>query len=226
MRIKVINDGEFYELELDEKRDLLSVFSNGRLKTTVSTRFNAIDVDGSTVAVRGTVFTRPADAPSTDADFEAFVDCARRIQQKYGIESPPATADGAVSSRLFQVESAAGSSDQNSSSTNRQQRIRQLERSVTPNRGQVRSAKARQLSAIASFVQTLMWVVLAISLVGGLVIAFQPDDSCRDSLSSCGFTERFPLLPLGFGLAVAGSIQCLLVIMVAAYIQARADGDI
>jgi hypothetical protein len=38
--------------------------------------------------------------------------------------------------------------------------------------------------------------------------------------------DEYPLFGLGIGLAIGGVIQCSMIIMVAAYIRARADGSI
>jgi hypothetical protein len=83
---------------------------------------------------------------------------------------------------------------------------------------------ARRAESVASYVEVTMWVFLVLSVVGGSFIGFQRDSDC--DFSDCSFSETYPLLGLGLGVAIAGVVQCLMVIMIATYIRARADGSI
>ena len=85
---------------------------------------------------------------------------------------------------------------------------------------------AKRVEAVAQFVETVMWVVLALSVIGGVLLASATDSSCGGFGDDCSFWDERPLFGLGVGLAIGGVIQCSMIIMVAAYIRARADGSI
>jgi len=83
---------------------------------------------------------------------------------------------------------------------------------------------ARRTESVASYVEVTMWFFMVLSVVGGSFIGFQRDSDC--DFSDCSFSETYPFLGLGLGVAIAGVVQCLMVIMIATYIRARADGSI
>ena len=51
----------------------------------------------------------------------------------------------------------------------------------------------------------------------------EQDPAC--GFSDCSLADQYPLFGLGVGVAVGGVIQRLMIIMIAAYIRARADGS-
>ena len=83
-------------------------------------------------------------------------------------------------------------------------------------------AAARRAGAVARFVEVAMWIALGLIVIGGIIVAFQKEE-CS---SGCSFAETHPTFGLGLGLAIGGAVQAAMVIMVAAYIQARADNSI
>jgi hypothetical protein len=85
---------------------------------------------------------------------------------------------------------------------------------------------AKRVEAVAQFVETVMWVVLALSVIGGVLLVSATDSSCGGFGDDCSFWDERPLFGLGVGLAIGGVIQCSMIIMVAADIRARADGSI
>lgn len=84
----------------------------------------------------------------------------------------------------------------------------------------------RRAYTVAKAVEGTMWVLLVLSVVGGLIISFQQEPQCELVGSDCSFSTKYPLFGFGVALMAGGVVQCLMIIMVAAYIQARADGSV
>ncbi|MFZ4720618.1 MAG: hypothetical protein ACOYMR_14410 [Ilumatobacteraceae bacterium] len=79
-------------------------------------------------------------------------------------------------------------------------------------------AHAKALS-IASSMEMFAWILLALGVIGGIVLALQEVKTC--SLNSAFCDTSRPYIGAGVGLAVAAAFNAGIVIMVAAYIQAR-----
>ena len=58
-------------------------------------------------------------------------------------------------------------------------------------------------------------MILVLTVIGGLIIAAQT--------SYDGYETTHPYIGVGIGIAIGGSINCLMIIMVAAYIKAKME---
>lgn len=74
----------------------------------------------------------------------------------------------------------------------------------------------RQFATIA---EAGSWAIVALSVIGGLVIAFQKDecDGWR-----CGFNDEYPLFWFGLILGLIGAIQGIVFVTISMYVKARA----
>lgn len=71
---------------------------------------------------------------------------------------------------------------------------------------------------VASRVEGFATLVMVLGVLGGVITAFQTSESCN--AYTCDTTH--PYIGLGIGVAIATTLQCSVVIMLAVYIQARA----
>lgn len=199
------SEGRDCRLIIDASKAQLDVIRDGRSVRSINLRQIGIIVDGSTIKVLGRVFSRnsTSKASPTDAEIAAFGRLAKSFMDTT-LEAPPSREPARVTD--------APQRPPTSSSPH----------GLRPRR----TVKARAVSSIAGVVKGAMWIILTLSVIGGLVLAFQSDERCSASSSDCIFTEKYPLLAYGLTVTVLGFVQCLTVIMIAAYIQARADGDI
>ncbi len=74
---------------------------------------------------------------------------------------------------------------------------------------------------IASVVETLAWCLMVLGIVFGLVALLQ----VRDTLDEFGTGTERPYVGTGLTLIVGSVFNCLLVVMVAAYIRYRTDAS-
>ena len=85
-------------------------------------------------------------------------------------------------------------------------------------RAAVTETASQRACRIAKNVEGFALVLLLAGVVGGILMVFRTDESCSAPYD-CSTTH--PYVGMGVGLAVAAAFQASIVIMVAAYIQAR-----
>lgn len=87
---------------------------------------------------------------------------------------------------------------------------------ATPNRPRRPQTTAARANSVAGVVEGMAWGFLVLSVIFGIVIAAQA------RTNEFGATEH-PFVITGLSVAVAGSFQALVVIMIATYIKARTE---
>jgi hypothetical protein len=85
--------------------------------------------------------------------------------------------------------------------------------------GQRRTPPREHAHQIASIVESLAWALMVIGIVVGLVVMLQ----VRDVFDELGIRQERPYFGEGLMLLVGSVFNCLLVVMVAAYIQFRTE---
>lgn len=85
--------------------------------------------------------------------------------------------------------------------------------------GPRRSTAREHAHQIASVVETLAWTLMVIGVLVGIVVMLQ----VRDVFDEFGMQQERPYFGEGLMLLVGSVFNCLLVVMVAAYIQFRTE---
>ena len=70
--------------------------------------------------------------------------------------------------------------------------------------------------SVAALVEALGWILLVLAVLTGVIVAARSEPDFFGN-------EHHPHVGLGVAIAVGGAFQCLVIIMVAAYIKARMD---
>ncbi len=85
--------------------------------------------------------------------------------------------------------------------------------------GPRRSSSREHAHQIASIVEALAWALMVLGIVVGIVVMLQ----VRDAFDELGIRQERPYFGTGLMLVVGSVFNCLLVVMVAAYIQFRTE---
>jgi hypothetical protein len=85
-----------------------------------------------------------------------------------------------------------------------------------------RSSITRRAFAVARAVEVISWIFLGLSVLGGIIIASRSEIDPNDMYSD---SRTYPNISLGITIMIAGVFQALVVIMIAAYIQARTQDN-
>jgi hypothetical protein len=85
-----------------------------------------------------------------------------------------------------------------------------------------RSSINRRAFAVARSVEVISWIFLGLSVLGGIIIASRSEIDPNDMYSD---SRTYPNISLGITIMIAGVFQALVVIMIAAYIQARTQDN-
>jgi hypothetical protein len=189
-------------LELDEERRwwrLIDTATDRQLLATAVTSSDVILRSGNTINWRGRMITLNVDQ---DAALQDLMGATSRV--RWALEGHQPRSDQPLPAPTMDPIGTPG-------------------RSASGGSGK---QTAKRVESVAQFVETAMWVILALSVLGGLILALQTDSACDNYLADCSFWEARPLFGLGVGLAIVGVIQCSMIIMLAAYVRARADGSI
>ena len=100
--------------------------------------------------------------------------------------------------------------------------VAQLEGPLGSVRVRAKRGTAAELSMranrIAENVETFAWLVLVAGVAGGGILAWTKVTSCSSEYSC---TTSRPFIGVGLGVAAASAFQAAIVLMIAAYIQAR-----
>jgi hypothetical protein len=82
-----------------------------------------------------------------------------------------------------------------------------------------RSSARAHAHQVASIVEALAWALMVLGIVVGLIVMLQ----VRDVFDEFGLSQERPYFGEGLMLVVGSVFNCLLVVMVAAYIQFRTE---
>jgi hypothetical protein len=80
-------------------------------------------------------------------------------------------------------------------------------------------ASVARARAAAGTVEAFSWVILVLGVIAGIAVALQTDYAATES----GIERVHPYVGQGIGIAIVVAMNCLMIIMVAAYIKAKME---
>jgi hypothetical protein len=149
-------------------------------------------------------------------DGETAAACGLTHGQKLTADQAQALLDGSPSRfRALLAGDATGDAAAQPSSDTPPAQFRTPATGPSPT-GTLRSPAAQRANRAATIVEVVSWIVLILSVVSGVAIAAQT------RIDSNGETAH-PFVWTGIGVAIGGAFQALVVIMIAAYIEAKTE---